>query len=350
MEPINFSAYIEEGPHTFFDNITTNMSVLEIDNLSFPLTNNDREFDNSYVCSPYGQYIEYGIQELSHLAPSWLKSPLVAVLKGVGKILKRGDINKVVMVNNWLFSTNLYPDISREQILKLISTLQQQYPEHAIVFKSINQVTTPAFFDSLPFKLIPSRPIYLFNPNTPRAFKSRMVQSDRKILKNTPYRRIALTKENAPRIAELYRMLNIEKHAKINPQFNAKFIEMALRTSLLEFIAFEKDGEIDAVCGFFCQNNVMTSPLFGYDTTKPKDLGLYRLISIALMLEAKERGFLLHMSAGAGSFKRLRRAKKHMEYNALFINHLGKKRQRPWKAIDFVMNKIGVPVLNHFEL
>ncbi|MEX1012553.1 MAG: hypothetical protein WDZ27_02555 [Waddliaceae bacterium] len=326
------------------------MSVLKVDNLSLPLTNNKAEFNNSYVCSPYGQYIEYGIEELSHLAPPWLKSPLAIILKGAGKFLKRNEINKVVMVNNWLFSTNLYPDISREQVLTLISSLQKEYPDHAIVFKSINQVTTPSFFEPLPLRLIPSRPVYIFNPKLPRAFKSRMVQSDQKLLKQTSYRRVALKKEDAPRIAELYRMLNIEKYAKINPQFNAKFIEMALQTSLLEFIAFEKEGEIDAVCGFFCQNGVMTSPFFGYDTTKPKELGLYRLISIALMLEAEERACLLHMSAGAGSFKRLRRAEKHMEYNALSISHLSKKRQRPWKAIDFVMNKIGIPILNHFEL
>ena len=49
------------------------------------------------------------------------------------------------------------------------------------------------------------------------------------------------------------------------------------------------NGRLDGVVGCFVRNNVISSPLVGYDTTLPIDLGLYRMLSAIVLGEAARR-------------------------------------------------------------
>ncbi|WP_374016341.1 hypothetical protein ABU162_18735 [Paenibacillus thiaminolyticus] len=77
-------------------------------------------------------------------------------------------------------------------------------------------------------------------------------------------------------------------------------------------------------CGarIFCRDGVMTTMLFGYDTALPQELGLYRMLSAALLELARENGDLLHESSGAAQFKRNRGARADIGYSAVFCDHL----------------------------
>ena len=112
----------------------------------------------------------------------------------------------------------------------------------------------------------------------------------------------------------------------------------------------QKDGQVDALMGYFTRNGVMTSPLFGYDTEKPQSTGLYRMIATLLALEAKDKQHLLNHSAGAGSFKKLRRAEEVIEYMAVYNKHLSFFRRIPWAILRRTMNSIGVPFMKHYQL
>lgn len=81
-------------------------------------------------------------------------------------------------------------------------------------------------------------------------------------------------------------------------------------------------------------------PFFGYDPSLPKENGLYRIISTMVALEAKKMGGFLHMSAGASTFKRLRRAVPKLEYNAVCCEHLSFSRKIPWTFLRLLLNGI----------
>lgn len=94
----------------------------------------------------------------------------------------------------------------------------------------------------------------------------------------------------------------------------------------------------------------MTTPLFGYDTSLPQQLGLYRMLSARLIEIACERRVLLHESSGAAQFKRNRGAEAEIEYTAVQVGHLPLRRRLPWTALADLLTKIGVPLLRKYKL
>lgn len=171
-----------------------------------------------------------------------------------------------------------------------------------------------------------------------------MARSDQKLLDATDYQVIdkaELKLSDAKRLSELYHHLNIDKYSKINPQLNQHLFEHALRSDFMQFKALKKDNRIDGILGYYRIGNVITSPIFGYDTTMTQDSGLYRMIAHLLLLEAKREGVILHQSAGAGSFKKLRRAKPALEYYAVYDNHLPLRKRAATKLIDSVFSMAG---------
>ncbi|MCD8488416.1 MAG: hypothetical protein LRZ84_17190 [Desertifilum sp.] len=134
------------GATQFIDNVNSQLFALAIDELVFPVTVNEREWQNSYVCSPYSHYITYTKEELYTLNNPLLEQVLKILLNGMGVILQLGQINQVVIVNNWLLSTNLYPNLSKSQIATLTTYLQEQFPKHTIIFRSINTYLDDCLF------------------------------------------------------------------------------------------------------------------------------------------------------------------------------------------------------------
>jgi hypothetical protein len=347
--------FIKQGVKHYIDNINTKLMALKIDDLVLPVTINDAEYENCYVCSPYGQYIVYGYEAVSSLKNPFIKKPLQVLIKGMGKIFQYGSINKVVIVNNWLFSTNLYPNISQGQISAIKSYLQQLYPEYAIIFRSIHTFIDSNLSEALKkegFSLIPSRQIFFLNINNTDLFESRIFKSDLKLLKESAYEIASIenaTPETVETITSLYRTVYLDRHSKQNPQLNKNFVKLACENQILNLKVLHKAGQIDAVVGYFQRNGVMTAPFLGYDVSLPQNTGLYRLCCTVLTLEAKEKQHLFHLSSGASFFKKIRRGIGHIEYTAVFWKHLPLKRRFPWNFLSGIANTIGIPVMKYYD-
>ncbi len=132
-----------------------------------PVTLNNAEFENSYVCSPYTHYISYALEELWELKKPWLEKLLTYPIHLMGNWLRRTNINKVIVVNNWMLSTNLYHSINEQQIEQITKLLVEKFPEHTILFRSLNNKLYPATTEALStvgYNKIMSRSIYLFDP------------------------------------------------------------------------------------------------------------------------------------------------------------------------------------------
>lgn len=155
---------LAEGSESFVRNVRTRLLMLSVDGIPIPVTVNEEEYDNSYVCSPYTHYVSYAKQELVLLGNRVLIGCLNALLSGVGYLLKRADFNRIVHVNNWLLSTNLSPELDEAQWDAVLEKLLALFPGHAIALRSLCPSLNKRAIDSLQARgciLVPSRQVYL---------------------------------------------------------------------------------------------------------------------------------------------------------------------------------------------
>jgi len=350
------SDLIRNGVQAYISNVDTEMMVLAVDDILIPITINNTEYDNSYVCSPYTHYVSCGIEETQLMENRFLRFFLKVIFIALSGLLKWGQVNKVVSVNNWLLPTNLYPPITSEQISSISEFLKNRFPHHAIQFRSLNSRTNDIQLKALianHYHDIMSRQIFFLDAKLSHPFKANMFKKDLQLLQRSPYTVVELPhkgQNQTKRLSDLYREIYLKKYTMHNPQYSEKFIDLAIEKKLLTMKALIHNGKIDGVYGYVKMNDVMTMPFFGYDTSLPTETGLYRKISALLALDAKEQGLMMNLSAGASSFKRLRRAEPHLEYNAVYLKHLSLRRQIAWLVLKGIVNPFGKRILKKLRL
>lgn len=348
---------MQEGVSGFIKNVQVELRAIAIDTLVLPITINHGTVENSYVCSPYNHYITYAREELHMLKNVALEQSLGLLLNLVSIVLKWGKIDRIVMVNNWLLSTNLYPPISAEAIKAITSCLKSNFSGYTIAFRSINTHLSYDLFQALQtagYQMLGSRQIYVFDPKATLPPKTREhLRRDFKLIAREGYEVVdasKITQTDIPRIVELYNLLYLEKYSYNNPQFTEKFIALALSRNILQIHGLKKQERIDGVTGFYCIHGVMTTPLFGYDTSLPQTVGLYRMLSAQLVLAATQGNLTENQSSGAASFKQFRGAIESIEYTAIFTQHLPIYRQLVWRLLTVLVNRIAVPVIKKYRL
>ncbi|UQZ81289.1 hypothetical protein SK3146_00445 [Paenibacillus konkukensis] len=348
--------WLERSASHYIANVTTDLYVLRLGDMLLPVTVNSGQYENSYVCSPYTHYVTYAKEELYKLNRPSLESMLSLLLGGVGLLLKAGRLNQAVQVNNGLLSTNLYPAQASALLPEGLRLLRTAFPEHAILFRSLTPGLNESWIRSLReerFRFVPSRQVYVFRP--PNAKARWLIKRDRQLLAKNGYAVVTcdeLSAEDIPRLKSLYDMLYLEKHSRCNPWFTEAFFAQALQSGTLRLHALrhQETGRLDAVLGFYGIDGVMTTPVFGYDTSLTKELGLYRMLSAVLIGLSEQLGLQLHESSGAAEFKRNRGAAADIEYSAVFDAHLPWSRRAGWIALDRLLNRIGVPLMRKWKL
>ncbi|MFD1884529.1 GNAT family N-acetyltransferase [Paenibacillus wenxiniae] len=346
-----------EGVQPYVANVQTELMIVTVDGIPLPLTINEAEYTNSYVCSPYTHYVSYAEEELIMLQRPRLEKVLALLLRGIGWCLRRIHFNRVVQINNWLVSTNLYPQLTAAQVEAVHRAVQARYPKHVLIWRSLNEVTTPIVqttLQRLGCRLIPSRQVYLFDHQTGVTSRTRwVIKRDRRLIDSGVYEVVEpeqIQESDIPRIAELYRMLYIDKYSAHNPQFTEGFFRLALRERLLHMYGLRREGRLDAVLGFFGRDAVMTTPLFGYDTSLPAETGLYRMLSVLLIELSEKRGQLLHESSGVGQFKRNRGAYGALEVSAVYDRGGSRAIRAGWGLLEQLLYRIGVPLIRKLKL
>jgi hypothetical protein len=343
--------FIENDPTTYIANAHTQLQVLQSGGTVLPITLSEFHRENSYVCSPYSHYVSYGQEEFSTLKNPAFEACLRLLFIPIAYYFKQTHLDQVVYVNNWLVSTNLYPALPPELSPAIMRHLTEAFPDRAIIFRSVDGFANGPLLNELKQQgahLIFSRSVWYQNPRSPLTTKRQHYKADLRLYRHTPYRVITadqLSPSDIPRIVQLYNCLYLDKYSKYNPQFTEAFIRLAIANNLLTLKAFQRDGQIDAVLGYFTRNAIGTPPIFGYDTTKPQSLGLYRLVGTQFSQEAAAHGFLANFSAGVGSFKKNRGCQNAIEYNAVFCGHLPKSRQRPWILLRTLMDRFAIPII-----
>mgnify|MGYP001312975661 CR=1 FL=1 len=351
-----FDPLLRHGSSHFFSNVDAEIFLLVFGEKVLPVTPGRMDPGSCYVSSPYDHYIRYARVELETIGNRWVEIPCSFVLWLLGLFLRWARINNVIYVNNWFLSTNLYPALNREELEEVTAFLQQQFPGRVVMFRSLNEGTDARLlevFDSLGYSRVLSRQLYVSDLSDSSYRKKRDYKNDRKLLDSTVYEVVDgknLSEEEIGRVIDLYNALYLEKYTELNPHFTVQWIRTAIEQDLLHVKLLVRHGRIDGVLGFFERGGVMTTPLLGYDTSVPIDLGLYRLLSILLLVEAQERGLILNQSSGAAGFKRGRGAVGYLEYSMVHVGAAGFRERCAWWTLGSLMRAIAEPLLRRYEL
>jgi hypothetical protein len=351
------AAFLERGSSFFISNLATDVRVLQWGQHVLPMTLNDGEPAETFVCSPLVGYLDYPREELARFPNRMLVPALHVLIQCVGGVLALADMNRIVHINNWMISTNLPVDLDVDLVRSQTQVLASQFPQHIIAMRSLNQRYSARLLQELEsagWMLLPSRQVYLVDDVAAESLVRRDSRNDHKIWKSSKfkYEEVAeMNEADAERIVQLYELLYLRKYSRLNPVFTAAFVTLTHRIGMMKYLVL-RDGE-GVVQGFGAMHHngkYATMPLIGHDTSLPQSLGLYRLVCHAGSLYAAERRLHLNMSSGATLYKRTRGATPELEFTAYYVGHLPVRRRAPMQALRIVANHIGIPLLKRYEL
>lgn len=349
--------FAQEGVTRLVANLRTELRVLHTGDAVLPVTINDADYDNTYVCSPYTAYVTYAKEETRLLREHWWCPALLALADAAGGMLRAARVNQMVQVNNWLLSTNLFRRDATWNLDAVTQLLRETFPAHLICFRSLNAWSDAALlgqFRASGFKLVASRQVYVFEDFARTWFETHNAKLDRQLLARTAFRVVVhdeLAAADYERMAELYRQLYIDKYSRLNPQFTADYLRLCHRTRAMTFLGLRtKEGKLVGIVGLFAIDGMVTAPIVGYDTSLDSRFGLYRLLMTLTFQFAMQHGLRLNLSSGAAHFKRLRGGRPQIEYSAIFDRHLSPARRLAVSTLAAVTNGLGVPLMRKFQL
>jgi len=349
--------FIQFPSNQWILNTETTMTTEEIGGFIFPVTLNETEYESSYVCSPYNALVTYSQDELVKIKNRPMRLFLSLLLKAMGGLFRWGEINKNLCVNNFLLSTNPYPDWQGEGAKEHLNKCLSQYPNHTIAYRSLNNHTNEALIQNLTnlgFILVPSRQVYIFDFKL-CDFKSRNnTQNDRRALAKSEYKLVMheeICESDYPNIVSLYNKLYLDKYSQHNPQFSLKLIAYWHKHKLLTMFGLrDSQGDLQGIIGIFESEKVITAPLVGYNTDLPNQNALYRILIYLILDYSEKKGHCLNLSSGASDFKILRGGQPFIEYSALYVKHLPFYRRLTWKVVNGLLRTLFVPLVKRYKL
>lgn len=346
---------MKKGTNHFMRNVVSRLKLLMVDQYLLPLTINEKEYENANVCSIFSHYILYAKQELSAFTSKrGVEKTGHFLISGLGKWLQLSQINRVVIVNNWMFSTNLYPDLSYDQLTRITKWLIQRFPTHAIIFRSVTDHYPKNLYSDLyrcNYLPVASREVFYYQPKHFQNLPSKKrwkIRRDWRRLKQSGYKVVSkeqLQKQDFERLAQLYHLLYIQKYSIYNVQYRKEFFSLIMNDPQFHLKALVKDHRIDGFIGFYIDHGVMATPMLGYNTSLSPQLGLYRMLFGQMIKEAHQRNLLLHESAGVPQFKKERGAYDRIEYHMVYVQHLPTYKQTTWKLLQKILEHIVLPYM-----
>ena len=323
------------GSQQWVANTVCDVSSIEIHGRHYPVTlQTQNDWQTSYVVSPRSAWLRYARQEaLRQLSP-----PLAALAKPLSSLLlcplaglmSASRLDQAAQVANYMMSTNLYQAWMPDEVRQLTEKLCATYPQRPLLIRNICAAVCPEIQQNLlrqGWEMIPARMIYTCDAQEKSVWKHNHVRQDARLLHDGQVELIphhAIRREDLAPLRQVFRQLFIDKHSYLNPDFTDSFFELCLETQFLEFTGLRYQGRWAGIIGIYSHaaSGWMTTPLIGYDTSLPQELGLYRRLMAILLGSARDQQLKLHYSSGAGQFKRARGGQPALEYSAVYTRHL----------------------------
>lgn len=331
FSPLNFLT----GPVSqYVENVTTTLHFHQIGQWSCPCTINKKEFKNSYVVSNF-YLIQRMVEHLKGKKRRFILSPL---LKLVGLFFKGININRCVLVNNWLMTNAIYPQFKDIELKDLINELTSAYPSHYLMFRSLNKYTnneTIRILRDLGCHIFPAREVYLFDPTKKLSSKAlyhfrrdaRLLESGAFVVKTEK----ELFEEDLEQALTLYKRLYLEKFTLFSPCYTLEFLKGAIQSKMLNLRVLYVGDRAVGVIGFSIDQKEMVLPFFGYDQKHHLNRDIYRLLTHIAIKIAMEKGVILNDGTGGDQAKKNRGMVLKKEYAAIYSAHLNFPYRTFWK-------------------
>lgn len=337
-------------------NLDAGIAMLRVGERIVPVTVNDAERGNAWVCSPRTTYADYAAEEARRLLPAVPARAIAGLCSGLGGVLGWAQLDRVVAINNWCVSTNLYPPLQELPLDALLRQARERWPTHALWLRSLNTHDNPQWLAALQargFRLIASRQIYLY-PELSTQRRGRDLSADLKLLQRTDLQRVGddgIGEDDYPRIAALYAMLYLDKYSHCNPAYHPQMLRDWHRDGLLRLEGFrDADGQLQCIAGMFGTAQAVTTPIVGYDTSQPQKMALYRTLAASSFRAALDSGRLLNLSAGAATFKRQRGGQPMIEYSAVLDAHRPRRTRAAVQLLSTLTRHLGIPLMRRYRL
>lgn len=338
-----FGKTYQQALSQFISNADTKVELVRLDDMVFPITiDSGKNTNKTYVTSLVTQFFDYVQEEILEndkysKTTKRLARYAFPIIRAIGK----RTFSNTVFVNNWLISSNLYPELSAGQWQALAQAVVRQYSGKAIVFKGIVPWTNSQGKHELEkqsFVALVSRQVYIMDPETSKYKKKRPYVMDKKHSdKQAEFyhweKLEEITDDQACLIKSYYNELYLGKYSTYNPWYTESFIKESCKAGFLAYHVLKKGDQIVAVQAIADQGGVITTPFIGYDQSYPKEEGLYRMMNIMLMDKAIEENKILNMSSGAATFKKQRGGKPDFEYHMVNFESVSGFQKWIWKLM-----------------
>jgi hypothetical protein len=334
---------VEHGSSWCAPNVHAEAQWLDVEGDRWRLAVTRHAAANSYVVSATGQYVDYAADEIRRLTSRSLRLASHLAVTALRPVLT--SLDPIVILDALPVSTVLHESRSAAAWKSALQATREKYPTSPIVVRSLDEVHAAPelnILTALGFARVFSRQVFHQDPRTRDFWQIRNIRHDVRLGLDAPLYWRAVTVADATVVSALYWQLYGEKHSTLNPQFTAQWIAEGLSTGALHGEAIELGGRLVAVFLSYRVGAVITNPIFGYDTTLPQSLGLYRRLTIRTLHVARENGWRVHASSGAPGFKASRGGEAVNEYHCVHLSNAGAYRQRlAWRVLRQIANRIG---------
>lgn len=314
---------------------------------------------NSYVCGAQAAWCDYALEEaLRALSGPRLRAahaiglPLRA---SAGALMAAAGMHRAAWIDNALFSTQLH-DPHLAALAGAVSNEASLFAgERLLLWRNQCAEVDPALFKALQnsgWVMLPARRIYLCDPSDSGLWKRNHVRKDQRLLDDGAVQWLRPSELREADLAELracFRTLFIDKHSALNPDFTPAFFERCLKKSdPLELHGLRWKGRIVGVLGLYARHGWLTTPLIGYASDVPAQLGVYRRLMAGLLRAARDRGLKLHYSSGAGEFKRNRGGEPFLEYTAANPHFMPAARRAAFELFARPLRQLAPQILERY--
>jgi hypothetical protein len=326
-----FQPLVDNGAAWCAPNIHADARWLDVDGVKWRVSVTRPAPRNCYVASATGQYLDYARDEIHRLPSASARIGSRAALWPLSPLLRALD--PIVVLDALPVSTVLHPLRTAGEWERALDVARSAHGSLPIVVRSLDDVASVdlrAALSRIGLQMVPSRLVFHQDPRRDDFWRIRNVRNDVALASRTPMASRAITTDDCPRIAELYWLLYGYKHSTLNPQFQSEWLAHGMRSGAFRGDGIEYNGKLVAAFLSYCVGDVMTNPVFGYDTTLPQELGLYRRLSLLTMYAARRDGMRIHASSGAPGFKASRGGGATMEYHAVDLRSVRGVQRAAW--------------------
>lgn len=352
------------GSACLIENADVEFSAVCAGHVRVPLvTNRSGRPACSWVTSIRNAYGPYARAETDIVKMERLLRPLyLAGSFAAERILAAGGLSGGNYLNNWLLATNIYlPGFSVEAIQSAVGELCRTEPGLPVVVRSLTPPLHATLLVELAragFLLLPTRQVWIVHqPATGEWRRHRDARRDFALADSTAEQWTWVpakdfTDRDYARAWHLYQRLYRERYPKFNPDYTEHFLRVGVATGFLEIVGLRAVGgdTLSGFVGMVHRAGMSATPLLGYDIDAPASVGLYRRLMLRAFLTCEAKRTLFHCSAGAGLFKYNRGAQSHVEFAAVWANHLPLYRRANLRALGAAVSKWAVPYLETHRL